>query len=168
MAFQYSSPKFSEFAPKTKSMPPINWHPLDISEFFDWNAWCHPCEHSVKFRRWASSLKASIDSWPRIAMILLSSNMEPAFSREGSSSCEGSKLSGVLLECQKTEDGVLHESHKKGDGLLPLLHEREKRRLHMEEGVPFVSKAKTLPSCWLQNRRHCVRNITLLSHHTNR
>jgi hypothetical protein len=45
------------------------------------------------------------------------------------------------------EDGVLRESHMKGDGLLLLLHERERRRLLMEEGVPFVSEAKTLPSC---------------------
>ena len=72
--------------------------------------------------------------------------MEPAISREGSSSCEGSKLSGVLQESHKMEgeDGVLH---MKGDGLLLLLQERERRQLLMEKGVPFVSKAKTLPSC---------------------
>jgi len=42
------------------------------------------------------------------------------------------------------EDGVLH---MKGDGLLLLLQEKERRQLLMEKGVPFVSKAKTLPSC---------------------
>jgi hypothetical protein len=82
-------------------------------------------------------------------MSLLSPTMEPAISREVSSSCEGSKLSGVLQESHKMEgeDGVLRESHMKGDGLLLLLHERERRRLLMEEGVPFVSEAKSLPSC---------------------